>query len=182
VFRGVVNNAKSAVSAMVSKYLARASVAVPFLIAVGFALAAITIMLVERLGSVTAYWMMAGGLFAVGVVAAAVVSVKEHEEEIADQKAEQADTASVVTDATAQAMVQTPLALLAALFAMPGGPSTALSLGRILGRNLPLVVLLAAIAVLFWPTESTDQTDDEDADHLRKPNGSDSPMPSDLRH
>ena len=43
------------------KYVARASVAIPFVIALGFALAAIAVMLVERFGHVTAYWMMAGG-------------------------------------------------------------------------------------------------------------------------
>ena len=49
------------------KYVAPASVAVPFVIAAGFALAAFTVMLVERFGHVTAYWLVAGGLALIGV-------------------------------------------------------------------------------------------------------------------
>ena len=112
--------------------MARASVAVPFIIALGFALAAITVMLVERFGHVMAYWMVAGGLAAIGIVAAAAVSVKEQEEEEAEQAAQDADTGDVVSEATAQAVVQTPIALLGALFSMPGGAASALSIARVL--------------------------------------------------
>ena len=182
MFSGLINNVKTAAGAVIAKYLARASVAVPFLIAIGFGLAAITLMLVERFGSIAAHWIMAGGLFALGLVAAAFVSVKEQEVEAAEQ-AEKTDTAGVVSDATAQAMVQTPIALLGALFAMPGGPTTGLGLVRLLSRNLPLVILLAGIAALFWPKTPADQPSDvdEDVGHFSKPNGSD-PMPSEVRH
>ena len=74
MFQGLINNAKSAVSGVVLKYVARASVAVPFVIALGFALAAITVMLLDRFGQV-------------GVIAAIFVSVKEREEEAAEQVA-----------------------------------------------------------------------------------------------
>jgi Na+/melibiose symporter-like transporter len=152
VFAGLINNAKAAVGNLILKYVARASVAVPFVIAAGFALAAITVMLVERFGHVTAYWSVAGGLAAIGLIAAVIVSAKEHKEEVAEQKAEQADTEEVVSDATAEAMVQAPLALLGAVFTMPGGATTALSVARVLGRNYPLVLLLVLIGALFWPT------------------------------
>jgi transposase InsO family protein len=114
VFAGLINQAKSTVSGLVLKYVARASVAVPFVIAVGFAFAAITVMLVERYGHVMGYWLMAGGLGVLGVVAATVVSVKQHEEEGRSRKDEKTDPAEVVTDATAQAIRQAtgpPLAL-----------------------------------------------------------------------
>jgi hypothetical protein len=65
-----MNQAKAAVSGLVLKYVARASVAIPFVIALGFALAAVAVMLVERFGHLTGYWIMAGGLAAIGVVAA----------------------------------------------------------------------------------------------------------------
>ena len=81
MFAGLINQAKSAASHLVLKYVARASVAVPFVIAAGFALAALTVMLVERFGHVMAYWLVAGGLALIGVIASIVVSVKEHEEE-----------------------------------------------------------------------------------------------------
>jgi hypothetical protein len=108
VFAGLINQAKSAASGLVLKYVARASVAVPFVVALGFALAAVTVMLVERFGQVTAYWLLAGGLAAIGLAAAMAVSVKEQEEGEAAQLAEEADTGEVVSEATAQAVVQTP--------------------------------------------------------------------------
>jgi hypothetical protein len=180
VFAGLLNQAKSAASGLVLKYIARASVAVPFVIALGFGLAAVTAMLVERFGQVTAYWLLAGGLAAIGIAAAVAVSVKEREEEQAEQLAEQADTAEVVTEAAAQAVVQTPVALLGALFSMPGGASSALSVVRLLGRNFPLVLLLVMIGALFWPTDEAGAADAET--DVRRPNGADDDMPSALRH
>src|SRR5829696_8953803 len=128
-----MNQAKTAVSGLILKYVARASVAVPFVIALGFALAAITVMLVQNFGHVAGYWIMAGGLAAVGVIAAIAVSAKEHEEEVAEEKAEQADTPEVVSDATAQAITQAPLALLATVFSTSGGATGALKVARVLG-------------------------------------------------
>jgi hypothetical protein len=109
----------------------------------------------------------------IGIIASAAVSVKEHQEEAAEQQAAKTDTEDLVSDATAQAMAQTPLALLGAVMTMPGGAAGALSAARLLGRNWPLVLLLVMIGALFWPT---------DVVVGRKPNGSDDHMPSALRH
>jgi hypothetical protein len=179
VFAGLINQAKSAASDLALKYVARASVAVPFVIAAGFALAAITVTLVERFGQVTAYWLVAGGLAAVGIVAALAVSIKEEEEAKAEQVAEESDTQEVVSDAAAQAIAQTPIALLGALMTTPGGATSALGVARLLGRNFPLVLLLVMIGALFWP--NSQPPTDEDADIAPMPNGSDE-MPSSMRH
>jgi hypothetical protein len=112
----------------------------PFIIAAGIAVAAIAVMLVERFGHVMGYWLMAGGLAAIGVVAAIAVSVKEHGEEVTEQHAEQTDTQEAFNEATSQAMVQAPLALLGALFTTPGGATSALKVAPLLGRNFPLVL------------------------------------------
>ena len=180
MFAGLIKQAKSAASHLVLKYVARASVAVPFVIAAGFALAAITVMLVERVGHVMAYGLVAGGLVLISVIASIVVLVKEHEEEAAEQQAAKTDTEEVVSDAAAQALVQTPVALLGALMTMPGGAAGALGAARLLGRNWSLVLLLVVIGALFWPTE--DAPAEEDVVVGRKPNSSDDPMPSSLRH
>ncbi len=169
MFQGLINNAKSAVSGLVLKYVARASVAVPFFIALGFALAAITVMLVDRFGHVTAYWAVAGGMALVGAIAAVIVSAREREEEVAEQVADKTDTEEVVGNAAAQAMVQTPIALLGALFT--SSPATAISGVRLLARNLPLVLLLVMIGSLFWPTQS--EEDLQETDLSLKPNGAD---------
>ena len=169
MFQGLINNAKSAVSGLVLKYVARASVAVPFFIALGFTLAAITVMLVDRFGHVTAYWAVAGGMALVGAIAAVIVSAREREEEVAEQVAEKTDTEEVVGNAAAQAMVQTPIALLGALFT--SSPATAISGVRLLARNLPLVLLLVMIGSLFWPTQP--EEDPEEPDRGLKSNGAD---------
>jgi hypothetical protein len=177
LFARLINQAKSAASHLVLKYVARASVAIPFIIAAGFALAAITVMMVQRFGHVMAYWLVAGGLALIGVIASVVVTVKEHRDEIAHQQATKADTEEVVSEATAQVLAQTPIALLGGLLTMPGGAAGTVSAARLLGRNWPLVVLLVLISGLFWPTDDT--TADEEVG--AKPNGSDH-MPSTLRH
>jgi len=151
LFAGLIQHARQAASHLVLRYVARASVAVPFIVALGFAIAAIAVMLVDRFGHVTAYWIMAAGLAVLGLLAAIVVSVKEHEEQIAEDRAQQADTQEVVSDAAAQAIVQAPVALLGALFTTPGGATSAFKVARLLGRNLPLVLLLVMIGALFWP-------------------------------
>jgi hypothetical protein len=149
--------------------VARASVAIPFVIALGFALAALAAWLVTNYGYVTGYLLMAGGLAAVGVVAALAVSFKEHEEEVADEAAEEADTSKVATEVAAQA----PLALLGALFTMPGGASSALKVAQVLGRNFPLVLLVVLTGALFWPSE-----EGEDTESIRpRPNGFEPPAP-----
>jgi hypothetical protein len=179
VFAGLINQAKSAASHLVLKYVARASVAVPFVIAAGFGLAAITVMLVERFGHVMAYWLVAGGLALIGGIASIFVSVKEHEEEVVEQQAARTDTEELVSDTTAQALAQTPIALLGAVMTMPGGAAGALSAARMLGRNWPFVLFLVMIGALFGPEHALA---DEDAVGGRRPDGSDDDMPSALRH
>jgi hypothetical protein len=170
VLAGLVNQAKSAVTGLVVKYLARASVAVPFVIAFGFAVAAVAAMLVQRFGHVTGYWIMAAGLAAIGTIAAVAVRVKEQEAEVAEKQAEQADTRETFSGATAQAMLQTPLALLGAAFSAPGGATSALKVARLLGRNFPLVLLLVMIGALFWPSEGEfEEPEVEERDS--RPNG-----------
>ena len=161
MFRGLINDAKSAVSSVILKYVARVSVAVPFVIAVGFALAAGTVMLVERYGHVFAFWSMAGGLAAIGLIAALVVRVKEQKEEVVDEKAVVRETAEVATQVAAQA----PLALLGGLFALPGGSGTVLKIAKVLGNNYALVLLLVLIGTLFWPTDKN-KVQEARTDHM----------------
>jgi uncharacterized membrane protein len=152
MFRGLINDAKSAAGSLVAKYLVRASVAVPFVVALGFSTAAITLMLIERFGAIAAYWMVAGGFTAIGLLATLVITVREHDEETTEKAAEQADTAEAATDATAQAAAQIPLALMGTVLSSPLGPGAVGGGLKAIARNLPLVVLAALIALLFWPT------------------------------
>jgi hypothetical protein len=171
VFRGIINDAKSAAGSVVEKYAARASVAVPFIIALGFATAGVTLMLVERFGHRNAYFMVAGGFTALGLIAALIVRTKEHDEIVASEQAAKADTADVAGDTAAAAAVQMPLAVLGALFSSAAGPSSVLSLARVLGRNLPLVLMLVALGILFWPKSAEEAAADEKADDVAVDSG-----------
>jgi hypothetical protein len=155
VFRSLINDAKSAAGALIGKYAIRASVAVPFVVAGGFATTAGTLALVERFGAVTAYLIMAGGFAVIGLFAAAAVAVKEREGAVAEPEEKQADTATFATDAATQAAMQLPLALLGTLLTTPMGPGTAAAAAKALVRNLPLVVLAALIVFLLWPSAET---------------------------
>jgi len=96
---------------------------------------------------------------------------------------EKAETEEVDSDATAQALIQTPVALLGTLFATPGGAATGLSVARAIGRNWPLVLLLLLGGALFWPAQPTEEEfAGEELGVPRKPNGADAHMPSEMRH
>lgn len=169
MFRALINDAKAAATSVVAKYLARASVAVPFLIAAGFAIAAITHMLIQRFGAVLGCWLLAAGFTLIGVVATLLVKVKEHEEEVAEQQAEAADTADVANEAAAQALMQAPLALVGGLLSTPLGPKSVANGAKLILRNLPLVVLLGLIALLFWPTQPSAAEGDQDQGEEQPP-------------
>jgi hypothetical protein len=160
----MLRDAQSAAGALVLKYLARASVAIPFVIALGFALAAVTVMLVQRFGHATAYWIMAGGLAVIGIIATITIAVKEREEQVAEQHAPHIDAPHMVSEVFAQ----TPLALLGALFTSPGGATSALAVARLLVRHFPLVLLVVMIGALFWPSA---EEEDSAAAPYAKPNG-----------
>jgi hypothetical protein len=150
------------------------SVAVPFIVAIGFGIAATTVFLVDKLGSLYAYLTIGGAFTLIGLMAALVVSVKE-QEEAAETKVEATDTASVATDAAAQAAVQAPLALLGTLFATPAGPAMLAGGTKALARNIPLVVLLALIGMLFWPVGEKAPAED-----AAEANGAYPPVPNGL--
>ena len=169
MFAGLINQAKAAVSRLILQYVARASIAVPFVIALAFALAAITVMLVQRFGYTVAYWIMAAGLVLIGVIAAIVVRMKEQGEKVAEERAEQVDRKDALSDGATQALLQAPLALVGAASALPGGATTILKGVRILGRNYPLVLLAGLIGLLFWPTSQ--RAAEVEAVTERKPNG-----------
>ena len=152
MFRSLISDAKSAAGAVIGKYAIRVSVALPFLVAAGFGTAATTLVLIDRFGSILAYCLMAGGFAAIGLIAALAVTVKEQEEERVDTQEDKADTANVVTDTAAQAAVQLPLALLGMLLTTPLGPGVAKGGAKMVLRNLPLVLFVAVIGLLFWPS------------------------------
>src|SRR5262245_27924986 len=121
-FRRALDNAKRAASSLMVRYAERAAVALPFVLAVIFAIAGLVAWLVDHFGAVTAYWLMAGGLVALGALAAAVIAVKEHEDEARNKQEMERATEAVVSEVAKQA----PLAIAASLLSTHAGASSAL--------------------------------------------------------
>jgi hypothetical protein len=147
MFESIINDVRRSASNLVATYLGRAVVAVPFLVAAAFAVAALTLALVDWFGAQTAYWIMAICFTLLGIVAGIVVSVKE-------QEAEQAEAAEEAANPGPLAIAQDTLAPAAALLPLltsPIGLSAGFKVAKWGVRNLPLIVLAGVVTTLMWP-------------------------------
>ena len=151
MFESVIRNARRSANALLAKYFARAVVAVPFVVAASFATAAGTLALVEEFGAQKAYLIVALAFTVLGTLAAIVVSVKESEPEPAEAPVVSAAVGGPL-DTAEDAFA--PVAMLLPLLTSPLGLSTALGLARRTLRNVPLLVLIASVALLSWPADS----------------------------
>lgn len=183
MFRALINDAKSAAGSAVGKYvvkyLVRASVALPFMVAAAFVTAAITMMLIDRYGSIAACWMVAGAFAVIGLVATLIVTFKERGREIAERRAAELAAAHA---ASARAAAQAPMMLLGALLSTSVGPGVVAGSAKMLARNLPLVALAGLIALLMKSTTPSAETAADSTSAGGKSNGAHPPLPDDLRH
>jgi hypothetical protein len=181
VFKGLINDVKSAAASFLSIYLARASVAVPFVVALGLATAAVGLELTERFGARSALWMLAAGFCAIGLLAALAVTMKEQQQEIEAEEEQQRNDGGIgeVTSAAAtQAATQLPATLLGVLMQNPS--IAALPIARSVGRNMPLVFLILLITFLLWPAEQAEESEDQGDDSAAaKPDGQQAPSEED---
>jgi uncharacterized membrane protein len=160
VFKALIDDAKSAASSFVDTFLAKASVAVPFVIALGFATVAAALTLIESFGTKTAFWILAAGFCAIGLLAAMVVTLRQQgAAAAAEQESRESglgDIGDLASAAATQTAGQLPLSLIASFLANPSAPTFAAA--RLVARNRPLLLLLALIALLFWPTEEPERS------------------------
>jgi hypothetical protein len=144
MFDRIFRRAERKIDSVVSKYVRRAIVAVPLLIASLFATAAISVKVVEVYGPVNGYAMMAGGFAALAALIALFAltgqaTPVEQAEAAAAKDAEQVkrddESPLVPPELLSIIMAAVPVAL-------PGVARTA-------ARNLPMLVALAIIGYLF---------------------------------
>lgn len=89
----------------------------------------------------------------------------------------------MAADAAAQVAAQAPLALLSALLTTPLVPSAMLSGIKVLGRNVPLVVLIGLAVLLFWPKGDDEAAASEASDPDAAAADAGQPPPSEVhRH
>jgi len=125
-------------------------VAVPFVLAAGFVLAGLTMMLSQRFGSLTAYWVMAGAY-------ASPAFSPRHWFRRKSTRRQRGRKVWYEVDCKRRGRWgdhSSAHRLLGSVFAIPGGPATALSAARVIGRNWPIAVLLVLIGGPFWPTRN----------------------------
>lgn len=156
MFRGMIDEAKAAAHEILARVATRAAIGVVFLVAIGFAVAAMTMQLVDRFGAVTATWMLAAAFAVIGLVG--LVGAKMHDNRQEERKAEeekQAEAASPsMSEATTTAAMQLPLALVGSLLTSTSSFISPLTLLRFLARNAALVAFAGMLAMLLWPQRS----------------------------
>ncbi len=165
MFQGLFKRAESTIDSVVSKLVMRALVAIPLIVAAGFATAAVTIKLVEQYGAVTGHALMAALFGVVGLVTLAIVGfdAKPLSEPAATQAAEHAEAAASGEADPSELLTPEIRAFLssAAPMALPG-------IARGVGRNLPLILMLALLAFVISrfgeATSSETQADGSAAD------------------
>jgi hypothetical protein len=149
VFQEIVNRAQRSVDSLVSKYVTRMIVAIPFLIAVGFATAAATTKLANAYGTEIAYLTLAAGFAIVGLLAAASIAVAK-EGNPSDQAASE-ESASIAASATQSDSDTLPgnLELLLPLLGTVG-PIALPMAARVLFKNLPVILAAAVLIYLLF--------------------------------
>ena len=155
MFEAIVNRAQRSVETVVSKYVARAAVAVPFVIALGFGTASAAVKLTEDYGNMTAYGILGSSFAAVGLVASAAIALSNRSP----------PAAVVVSSESPQALHQAEPGtnntfpdtefLLAAIGAI--GPAAIPGLLRLMIKNLPLLIGLIIIGYLMLASTKTNE-------------------------
>ena len=146
MFEAIVNRAQRSVETVVLKYVARAAVALPFIIALGFGTASAAVKLSEDFGTMTAYGILAASFAGIGLAASAAIAVSAPTPVSVVKGAEPPTAISEIENASTSTLPDTEV-LLAALGTL--GPTAIPGLARLLVRHLPLIVGLIVIAYLL---------------------------------
>jgi Na+-transporting methylmalonyl-CoA/oxaloacetate decarboxylase gamma subunit len=143
MFQDLFRRAETTIDGIVAKYMGRALVAVPLIVACGFATAAATVKLVELYGAPIGCAIMALVFGLLGLLTMAVVS-GGHAPEETSFKAEEAEEPSRI-GSEFEAFLTPELKSLVGATAPMALPVVA----RTVMRNLPLLIMLAVVIYIF---------------------------------
>lgn len=146
MFQGLFKRAERSLDSVVAKFVGRALVAVPLLVAGGFATAALTVKLVTQYGHVTAYALMAVLFGVIGLVTMAIVGIEQRPANGAATAEPETKADETPDDSADVADLITPE--MRALFAS-AAPAALPGLLRGVGRNAPLILMLALVAFVI---------------------------------
>lgn len=149
MFQGLLKRAERSLDQVIARVVGRALVAVPLLVAAGFATAALTVKLVEQYGAVTAYGVMAALFSLIGLVTMAIVGAGTHAEG-EPAAAESAPSTSESENAESESLADAADFLTPEMRSMfaSAAPMALPAIVRGVGRNLPLIFLLAVVAYI----------------------------------
>jgi len=141
--------AEATVDSAIANMVARALVAIPFLVAAGFGTAALAIYAYDRLGLVTGNLLLAGAFCLVGAVVGIVVAARDRSTTDANGQQEN-DASAAGKDQTEkrpllEAMDRDVLATVASAV----GPVALPFVLRSVMRNLPLIAAVAAAGLIL---------------------------------
>lgn len=146
MFQGLFKRAERSIDSVVAKFVGRAMVAVPLIVAGGFATAALSVKLVMLYGHVTAYALMAALFSVIGLVTMAIVGIEQRtpaETPAADPATQDGQTPEGPSE-VADMLTPEMRALLAS-----AAPAALPGLLRSVGRNLPIIFILALVAFVI---------------------------------
>lgn len=163
MLQGLFKRAENKIDSVVAKYVGRVTVAIPLLIAGGFATAALTVKLVEMYGAVTGYAIMAAVFGVIGLVTMAAVETEARPAETGSTAEPSAAAASGETgqtaDDSADLLASDLLTPEVRAFLSSAAPMALPGIARGVGRNLPLILILALIGfVISRFSETSDDT------------------------
>lgn len=151
MFDALINRAANSVESAVARYAVRAAIGVPFVIALGFGVAAVTITLSDRFGPAAAYGLLAAGFAAIGLVAVAARAATYHGatnlspvEPVADAASAGSPPAEDPVSNSSSDLLLTALSTVGPR-AIPAIPS----LFRFLARNWALVLAVAMVVLML---------------------------------
>ena len=148
MFQSIVNRAQRSVDTLISKYVTRVAVAVPFVIALGFGTAAASVALTDMYGNLVAHTILAAGFSVVGLIAAVAIAASGNPAIAAAEDEPLPVGAEVAGETPGQSSALDPEMLMTAVSTM--GPVALPILIRLLMRNLPLVAGVLVLAYLLF--------------------------------
>jgi hypothetical protein len=149
MFGFLFRRAQATVDRAVEGIVHRIIIAIPFLIAGGFATAALALRLNRELGPETASLILAGGFAALGLLAAIVMHARSEAPSEGEALSEEAPSqASATADAGGPDFSGTDRDLIMAALTS-AAPIAIPAVVRTIGRNLPLVAAVVAAAFII---------------------------------
>lgn len=153
MLEGLVTRAQRSVDSLISKYVTRLAVAVPFLVAMGFGTAAASVRLTEEYGSTAAHAILAGAFAAVGLAVALAIAMSGAVPATVSAPKATSTAEDAKTDTAGENIGSlTPEFLLTVLGA--AGPATLPPLIRLLVKNLPVVLLALILGYVLFSQRS----------------------------